>query len=211
MAHLPELPPRWREDVVHVLYEFLEDAGLAHTLTALEEETGGSASAGHGRGRGRGGDGDDEEEEELRFLRRLVMTGDWDACEAFIAPTESHPGVPHTTMTAHIRRQRFLEMLDAPRGGEAGGGGGGDDDDDDASSSSHHDGKKQKKKNNNDDNGVDDLVAALQALEPLVDKAQFNDLCFLMTLSEPRDHAVGCGGVHSLVHVLRLTYKEALS
>ena len=101
--------------------------------------------------------------------------------------------MPHTTMMAHIRRQRFLEMLDAPRVGEADGGGGGDDDND-ASSSSQHDGSKKQKRNN----GVDDLVAALQALEPLVDKAQFNDLCFLMTLSEPRDHAVGCCGVHSI-------------
>ena len=36
---------------------------------------------------------------------------------------------------------------------------------------------------------VDELVAALQAMEPLVDRAQFNDLCFLMTLSKPQDHA----------------------
>ena len=38
---LPALPPRWRDDVVtHMLFDFLEDAGLASTLRALEKETG---------------------------------------------------------------------------------------------------------------------------------------------------------------------------
>ena len=34
--HLPELPPGWRDDVAHMLCDFLEEAGLARTLHALE-------------------------------------------------------------------------------------------------------------------------------------------------------------------------------
>lgn len=37
---LPPLPPGWREEAVTMLFEFLEDAGLASTLDALEKETG---------------------------------------------------------------------------------------------------------------------------------------------------------------------------
>ena len=33
-------PAGWREDVVTMLFDFLEDAGLAHALRALETETG---------------------------------------------------------------------------------------------------------------------------------------------------------------------------
>ena len=34
---LPPLPPGWREEAVTMLFEFLEDAGLASTLDALEK------------------------------------------------------------------------------------------------------------------------------------------------------------------------------
>ena len=34
------LPPGWRDDAVSMLFEFLEVAGLAQTLDALEKETG---------------------------------------------------------------------------------------------------------------------------------------------------------------------------
>lgn len=37
---LPPLPEGWRDDVVYMLHDFLEDAGLAQTLCALEQETG---------------------------------------------------------------------------------------------------------------------------------------------------------------------------
>lgn len=37
---LPPLPPGWRDEAVTMLFEFLEDAGLASTLDALEKETG---------------------------------------------------------------------------------------------------------------------------------------------------------------------------
>jgi hypothetical protein len=37
---LPELPPQWRDEVVHMLFDFLADTGLAATLNALEKETG---------------------------------------------------------------------------------------------------------------------------------------------------------------------------
>ena len=37
---LPPLPEGWRDDVVIMIHDFLEDAGLAQTLCALEQETG---------------------------------------------------------------------------------------------------------------------------------------------------------------------------
>ena len=37
---LPPLPLGWRDEAVSMLFEFLEDAGLASTLDALEKETG---------------------------------------------------------------------------------------------------------------------------------------------------------------------------
>ena len=43
-------PAGWREDVVTMLFDFLEDAGLAHALRALETETG-CARANAPRGR----------------------------------------------------------------------------------------------------------------------------------------------------------------
>ena len=37
---LPPPPLGWRDEAVSMLFEFLEDAGLASTLDALEKETG---------------------------------------------------------------------------------------------------------------------------------------------------------------------------
>jgi hypothetical protein len=144
---LPELPPQWRDDVVHMLFDFLEDAGLAQTLHALEQETGCGVAAQHStpsccfffvqqqtapspspfsfsstqhlyllhshthphpshrhtltphhthphRCRLQGSA--EHLGEELRFLHTLVLSGDWEAAEEFIAPTEGRVAVTLT-------------------------------------------------------------------------------------------------------------------
>ena len=139
---LPELPPDWRDDVVSMLFDFLEDAGLAHTLVALETETGCVSRQRFQSHRGdaqprrpaaprpantssltphaphldrrRRGERVERLGEELAFLRALVLRGDWDAAETFLEPVADHPGVDHRTLRAHIRRQAFLETFAGP-------------------------------------------------------------------------------------------------
>ena len=103
--------------------------------------------------------------DDLGFLRRLCLTGDWPAAEAFIAPTVNHPRVNHRRMLGALRRQAFLETVDAA----------------DTSAMSFRDDGDVSLEGGD---VADRLVKALSALEPYVeDPKQFNDLCFLCTLS----------------------------
>ena len=120
-----------------MLFDFLEDAGLAHALRALETETGcARANAPRGRVRPlrarrcpaaspppspspdpaplprvrralpprRRSAAADRLGPELAFLRRLVLDGDWDGADAFVAPLSATRAVDHRAVTAHLRR-----------------------------------------------------------------------------------------------------------
>ena len=108
--------------------------------------------------------------DDLGFLRRLCLTGDWPAAEAFIAPTVNHPRVNHRRMLGALRRQAFLETVDAA----------------DTSAMSFRDDGDVSLEGGD---VADRLVKALSALEPYVeDPKQFNDLCFLCTLGAVTEH-----------------------
>ena len=106
---------------------------------------------------------DDARCDELRFLRALVLDGDFDAAASFLEPlrdaddddakNQNHQNRRrHASARAALGRQAFLELLDAP----------------DASAS--------------------DLARSLAELEPLLERRDFETLCYAMTLPSVAAH-----------------------
>ena len=122
---------------------------------------------------------------DIAFLRSLILSGQWDDVVAFVAPLVGEArgaaggggddaGAAARARVLHeVRRQQFLEMVagaDAGGrgGGGVGGGGGG-------SAASAPD--------------VAALVRQLKLLEGTCSRDEYNGLCYLLTLSDPRGHA----------------------
>jgi len=129
---------------------------------------------------------DDARCDELRFLRALVLDGDFDAAASFLEPlrdaddddakNQNHQNRRrHASARAALGRQAFLELLDAP----------------DASAS--------------------DLARSLAELEPLLERRDFETLCYAMTLPSVAAHddfagwSVARGRLAAFRRVLLLT------
>ena len=130
---------------------------------------------------------DDARCDELRFLRALVLDGDFDAAASFLEPLRDADDDDakmnnhqmnrrrHASARATLGRQAFLELLDAP----------------DASAS--------------------DLARSLAELEPLLERRDFETLCYAMTLPSVAAHddfagwSVARGRLAAFRRVLLLT------
>ena len=108
---------------------------------------------------------------ELAFLRRLVLDGDWDGADAFVAPLSATRAVDHRAVTAHLRRAAFLELLAGPE--------------------TRAPDPAEKAAARDDPPDADAIVAALRELRPVLeprDPRDFDALCALVALPRVADH-----------------------
>lgn len=108
---------------------------------------------------------------ELAFLRRLVLDGDWDGADAFVAPLSATRAVDHRAVTAHLRRAAFLELLAGPE--------------------TRAPDPAEKAAARDDPPDADAIVAALRELRPVLeprDPRDFDALCALVALPSVADH-----------------------
>ena len=108
---------------------------------------------------------------ELAFLRRLVLDGDWDGADAFVAPLSATRAVDHRAVTAHLRRAAFLELLAGPE--------------------TRAPDPAEKAAARDDPPDADAIVAALRELRPVLeprDPRNFDALCALVALPRVADH-----------------------
>ena len=129
---------------------------------------------------------DDARCDELRFLRALVLDGDFDAAASFLEPLRdaddddakmnNHQNRRrHASARAALGRQAFLELLDAP----------------DASAS--------------------DLARSLAELEPLLERRDFETLCYAMTLPSVAAHDDFAGWSDARVHTSSVQARSILT
>jgi hypothetical protein len=84
-------------DVVLLILEYLKSRQHITSMVALEEETGHQC---------------EDLGKELAFLRKLVLTGDWDAALNFLKPLEASAPGDHTRVVFAVKKQQFLEKLE---------------------------------------------------------------------------------------------------
>eukprot|EP00802_Teleaulax_amphioxeia_P007180 Tamp_07186.p1 GENE.Tamp_07186~~Tamp_07186.p1 ORF type:complete len:795 (+),score=198.64 Tamp_07186:32-2386(+) len=85
-------------DVVLLILEYLKSRQHITSMVALEEETGLQG---------------DDLGKELAFLRKLVLTGDWDAALSFLKPLEASTPGDHARVVFAVKKQQFLEKLES--------------------------------------------------------------------------------------------------
>jgi hypothetical protein len=85
-------------DVVVLVMEYLKSREHITSMVALEEETGHQA---------------EDLGKELGFLRKLVLTGDWDAALSFLKPLQTSAPDDHRRVMFAVKRQQFLEKLES--------------------------------------------------------------------------------------------------
>ena len=85
-------------DVVLLVMEYLKSREHITAMVALEEETGHQS---------------EDLGKELGFLRKLVLTGDWDAALSFLKPLQTSSPADHTRVVFAVKKQQFLEKLES--------------------------------------------------------------------------------------------------
>ena len=84
-------------DVVLLVMDYLKHREHITAMVALEEETGHQS---------------EDLGKELGFLRKLVLTGDWEAALSFVKPLENSAPHDHTRVIFAVKKQQFLELLE---------------------------------------------------------------------------------------------------
>jgi len=84
-------------DVVLLVMEYLKSREHITSMVALEEETGHQT---------------EDLGKELGFLRRLVLTGDWDAALSFLTPLQTSAPDDYRRVVFAVKKQQFLEKLE---------------------------------------------------------------------------------------------------
>ena len=85
-------------DVVVLVMEDLKSREHITSMVALEEETGHQA---------------EDLGKELGYLRKLVLSGDWDAALSFLKPLQTSAPDDHRRVMFAVKRQQFLEKLES--------------------------------------------------------------------------------------------------
>ncbi len=133
------------EDVVKLACEFLQNRGLHISQVTLERETGvinGNYS------------------DDLLFLRQLILDGQWEDVNEFIAPLAALPSFDHKLFQFIILKAKFVELLcirgEAPPAVDA---------------------------------AVDTVVGVLKEIERVApSKELYNRLCLLLTVTKLTEH-----------------------
>jgi hypothetical protein len=85
-------------DVVLLVMDYLRSREHISSMVALEEETGHQA---------------EDLGKELGFLRKLVLTGDWEAALSFLNPLQTSAPNDHRRVVFAVKKQQFLEKLES--------------------------------------------------------------------------------------------------
>ena len=85
-------------DVVLLVMEYLKSREHITSMVALEEETGHQM---------------EDLGKELAFLRKLVLTGDWDAALSFLTPLQTSAPNDYKRVIFTVKKQQFLEKLES--------------------------------------------------------------------------------------------------
>jgi len=85
-------------DVVRLVMDYLKSCEHITSMVALEEETGYQS---------------EDLGKELGFLRKLVLTGDWEAALSFLKPLQTSAPGDHKRVVFAVKKQQFLEKLES--------------------------------------------------------------------------------------------------
>jgi hypothetical protein len=86
-----------KSEIILLIMDYLRSQHLDKTLVDLENETGVSLY---------------NYIKEIRFLKELILDGEWSEAEAFFMPIKNVPNFEYNSAIFEIRKQKFLEMVE---------------------------------------------------------------------------------------------------